>query len=67
MYREKNTLLTDKYVGAKMNSTKGKEVFPHTNYSTVSISDHMSWQECTVYDVNLTWYSSTYNFSTCRC
>jgi len=28
MYREKNTLFADKYVGAKMNSTKRKEVVP---------------------------------------
>ena len=42
--REKTTLFTDKYVGAKMNGTKRKEVLPHTNYSTVSIPDHLSRQ-----------------------
>ena len=36
MYREKNTPLTDKYVGPKTNKAK-KEAFQHTNYFPVLI------------------------------
>jgi len=47
MYRKKNTLFTDKYVGAKMDSTKRKEVFPHTNYSSFNTRSRITAQ-CTV-------------------